>query len=230
MDWETFRLSFLNWATIAEGWPLLLDGLLVTLELIAVTLPLAMAGGALIAVFSTLNIRALRRALILYVDAMRSFPPLVLLFLVFYGLPFMGVRLREFPAAALTLVLNGSAYFGEIFRAGIESVPQGQIQAARSTGLTWGQAMRDVVLPQAVRNVLPPLTTNTLELIKLTSIASAVALPEFLHSAQMLRGMAYNPTPLVAVAVVFFVLLWPLVRLVSRLERQMIASHAGGRR
>jgi polar amino acid transport system permease protein len=223
---DLFLQNFFNIDTLREGWPILAQGLWMTIQLVVVIVPLSILAGLVVAVLQGLNIRALSAALIVYVDLMRAFPPLVLLILLFYGLPFVGVRLTEFPCVALTLVLNGASYYGEIFRAGIESVPNGQRDAARSTGLTWLQTMRHVVVPQAVRNVLPPLTTNTLELIKITSIAAAVSLPELLRAAQLLQGLVYNPTPLIAAAFIYFLLLWPLVRVVSRMERRMIASHA----
>jgi len=223
---ELFLQNFFNLETLREGWPLLAAGLWMTAKLVAVAVPLSIVAGIVVAVLQGLGVRWLNLLIVVYIDLLRAFPPLVLLILVYYGMPFLGLRLGEFAAATLTLVLNGAAFYGEIFRAGIESVPQGQRDAARSTGLGWLQTMRFVVLPQAVRNVLPPLTTNTLELVKITSIAAAVSLPELLRSAQLLQGIVYNPTPLIAAALIYFVLLWPVVRLVSRMERRMIASHA----
>ena len=223
---DLFLANFANLDSLARIYPLLLQGLRLTAILSLAALPLAMAAGLLIAILYSFHHRLLNAALLIYIDLFRSFPVLVLLILIFYGLPFLGMRLGSFAAAVLALVLNNSGYYGEIFRAGIEAVPQGQRDAARSTGLTWLQAMRWVVLPQAVRNVLPPLTTNTLELVKITSIAAAVSLPELLRAAQLLQGLVYNPTPLIAAALIYFVLLWPVVRLVSRMERRMIASHA----
>src|SRR5205085_10163183 len=120
---------------------------------------------------------------------------------------------------------NSSGYYGEIFRAGIESVPRGQREAARSTGLTAWQTALFVVLPQAVQNVLAPLAGNTLELIKTTSIATVVALPELLRSARVAQDSTYNPTPLTAAAIIYFLMLWPLTRLVARLARKMVTSH-----
>ena len=105
--------------------------------------------------------------------------------------------------------LNTGAYYGEILRAGIDSVPAGQIEAARSTGLSRLQAMVYVVLPQAVRNVLPDLLSNTLEVVKLTSLASVVAVPELLFQARQAQSVTYNPTPIVVAAVIYFLLLWP---------------------
>ncbi|MEQ9126584.1 MAG: ABC transporter permease subunit, partial [Alphaproteobacteria bacterium] len=109
-------------------------------------------------------------------------------------------------------------------RAGIESVGRGQSEAARSTGLTSAQTMRWVVLPQAARNVMPDLVSNTLEVAKLTSLASVVALPELLYSADMARSITFNATPIVMAAGFYLVLLWPMVRLLSRLEHRQMAG------
>ncbi|RMF92455.1 MAG: amino acid ABC transporter permease [Nitrospinota bacterium] len=221
---EIFLQNFFNLETLRQVYPLLLQGLAVSAKLVVASVSLGLSLGLVIAVLYSLHHRWLNLLLIVYVDLLRSFPPLVLLILIYYGLPFLGLRLPEFSAAVLGLTLNSSSYYGEIFRAGLESIPVGQMEAARSTGLTYLQAMRYVILPQAIRNVIPPLTTNTLELIKATAIASAVALPELLRTARIAQGLVYNPTPLVAAALIYLVFLWPLARLVSRLEREMLAS------
>lgn len=216
--------TFLNIGILKQVWPLLLQGFWMTLALAAVAVPLSVAGGVAIAMGQDSSSKPLRMLLVAYVDVMRAIPPLVLLIFIFFGLPFLGLKLNEFTAAVLALTLNGSSYFAEIFRAGIESVPQGQREAARSTGLTWRQSMTYVVVPQGTRNVLPDLISNTVELVKQTSIASAVALQELLRSAQLAQGLLYNPTPLVAVAIVYFLMFWPFVRMVSRLQNKAVAQ------
>ena len=105
---------------------------------------------------------------------------------------------------AIAFFLNTGAYYGEILRAGIDSVPAGQVEAARSTGLSRLQAMAYVVLPQAVRNVLPDLLSNTLEVVKLTSLGSVVAVPELLYQARQAQSITYNPTPIVVAAIIYF--------------------------
>jgi polar amino acid transport system permease protein len=224
MIMEEFLLAFLNWQIIQEAWPILWDGLKSTLALSAMVVPLGIAGGILLAVLSTMPSPWVRWPLRVWVDTFRALPPLVLLIFLFAGLPFAGLDIGAWGAVAVGFFLNTGAYYGEILRAGIESVPRGQIEAARSTGLTSGQTMRHVVLPQAVRNVLPDLISNTLEVVKLTSIASVVALPELLFQARQAQSVTYNATPIVAAAVVYFILLWPVVRLLSRLENRQLAS------
>ena len=216
--------TFLNPEIIAAAWPILLQGLLMTAAISALVVPLGAAGGAALAVLSTVHHRAVRWPLVAWVDFFRAFPPLVLLILIYAGLPFAGIELGPVGCVAIAFLLNTSAYYGEILRAGIESVPAGQTEAARSTGLSRPQAMLYVVLPQAVRNVLPDLVSNTLEVVKLTSIASVVALPELLYEARQAQSATYNPTPIVVAAIGYFVLLWPVVRLLSRLENRAIAG------
>ncbi len=218
--------TFFNLEILREVRPLLVEGLWLTLALAAAAVPLSIAIGLAIAVAQDLPSKPLRMVLVAYVDTLRAIPPLVLLIFIFFGLPFLGLSLGEFPAAVLALTLNGSSYFAEIFRAGIESVPQGQREAARSTGLTWLQSMAYVVAPQGTRNVLPDLVSNTVELFKQTSIASAVALQELLRSAQIAQGLLYNPTPLVAAAIVYFLMFWPFVRLVSRMQNKTVMHSA----
>ncbi len=221
-----FVTTFLNLDILAQVWPLLLQGFWMTLALAAVAVPLSVLTGIAIAMAQDVPSKLLRFVLIAYVDVLRAIPPLVLLIFIFFGLPFLGLKLNEFTAAVLALTLNGSSYFAEIFRAGIESVPKGQRDAARSTGLSWFQSMAYVVVPQGTRNVLPDLISNTVELVKQTSIASAVALQELLRSAQLAQGLLYNPTPLIAAAIVYFLMFWPFVRLVSRLQNRTAMSAA----
>jgi len=210
--------TFFNLTILRQVAPLLVEGFWLTLALSLVAVPLAVLCGILIAVAQDTPLRLLRLSIAAYVDVMRAIPPLVLLILIFYGLPFLGLRMNEFSAAVLALVLNGSSYFAEIFRAGLESVAKGQTEAARSTGMSWRQSLLYVVLPQGTRNVLPDLISNTVELVKQTSIASVVALQELLRSAQIAQGITYNPTPLVAAAIIYFLLFWPFVRIVSRMQ------------
>jgi len=214
--------TFFNPDVLAASWPLLLQGLWLTVRLAVIIVPLAAALGLLIACAHYQRHRWLNRLILLYVDFFRAFPPLVLLIFIYYGLPFLGLPLDEFTATVLALVLNSSGYFAEIFRAGLESVAPGQNEAARSTGLTARQAMMHVIVPQGVRNVVPDLASNTLEAIKQTSIASAVALPELLRTAQIAQGQTYSQTPLIAAALIYFILLWPMVRAISRMQKPVV--------
>lgn len=216
--------TFFNGEILLAAWPILLQGLLVTIVLSLVTIPLGLVAGLTLALLSTVRHPALRWPLVAWVDLFRAFPPLVLLILLYAGLPFAGLHLPAFACVAIGFFLNTGAYYAEVFRAGLNAVPPGLEEAARSTGLTRLQALRYVVLPPAIRAVLPDLLSNTLEVVKLTSLASVVALPELLYQARQAQSVTYNPTPIVAAAVLYFVLLWPVVRLVSRLENRAMAN------
>ena len=222
---ETLITAFFNTAILRETAPYLWSGFLMSVLLTIVVVPLGLAGGLALALLSTVRIRALRLLLVLYTDFFRAFPPLVLLMFIAFGLPFTGLDLPAFASVALAFLLNTSSYYGEIFRAGIESIPRGQLEAARSTGLGAVQTMAYVVVPQAARNVTPDLISNTLEVVKLTSIASVVALPELLYAARQAQSITYNATPIIAAGIIYLVCLWPLVRLLSRFEHRQIALH-----
>jgi polar amino acid transport system permease protein len=220
---EALIHQFFNLAIMERSLPLVLAGLRQTIILCVVVVPLGLAGGLAFALLSRSRLRPLRLATLAGIDFFRAVPPLVLLIFVYSGLPFAGLRLSPLAAVAVAFFLNASSYYGEIYRAGIESIGAGQWDAARSTGLGRHQTLAYVVLPQAVRNVLPDLVSNTVEVVKLTSIASVVALPELLYSADMARSVTFNSSPIVLAAGIYLVLLWPVVRLVSRLERRIAA-------
>jgi polar amino acid transport system permease protein len=218
---DTILQQFFNLGVMEQAFPLILGGLKQTLIICLVVVPLGLAGGLTVALISLSRRRTVRWAAIAAIDFFRSIPPLVLLIFVYAGLPFAGFRLSPLSAVAISFFLNTSSYYGEIYRAGIESVGLGQWDAARSTGLQAYQALAYVVLPQAVRNVLPDLVSNTVEVVKLTSLASVVALPELLYSADMARSVTFNSSPIVLAAAIYLAMLWPIVRLISRLERRI---------
>jgi polar amino acid transport system permease protein len=215
--------QFFNLEIMQKVWPLLLKGFGTTLMLCLFVVPLGLVGGLGAALLSTAARRRVRWPAIAVIDFLRALPPLVLLILLYTGLPFAGIRLSPLQAVCIGLMLNSASYYGEIYRAGIESVGRGQWDAARATGLSKAATLRFIVLPQAIRNVLPDLVSNTIEVVKLTSIASVVSFPELLYSADMARSLTFNQSPVVLAAFLYLALLWPLVRLVSRLERRVAA-------
>jgi len=220
---EAVVQQFFNVAIMQQALPLILTGLVQTILICLIVIPLGLVGGLVFALVSLSRHRLLRWPAIALIDFFRAIPPLVLLIFIYAGLPFAGIRPSPMTAVAVAFLLNNSSYYGEIYRAGIESVGQGQWDAASSTGLRGYQTLAYVVLPQAVRNVLPDLVSNTVEVVKLTSIASVVALPELLYSADMARSVTFNSSPIVLAAAIYLVMLWPIVRLVSRLERRIAA-------
>ena len=211
MTWEDFAFAFFSLHILGQAWPILLSGLVQTLLLSAMVVPLGLAGGVLLALLSTVRHPLVRWPLIAWVDVFRALPPLVLLVFVYAGLPFAGLEVSAWGAVAIGFFLNTGAYYGEILRAGIESVPSGQMEAARSTGLPFGATLRLVVLPQALRITVPPLTNRTIAITKNTALASVVAVPEILGAAQAGVSFAFNPTPLTLGALAYLVLFLPVV-------------------
>jgi polar amino acid transport system permease protein len=218
---EAIRQQFFNLSIMEQAFPLILAGLKQTIIICLIVIPLGLAGGLAFALSSLSRFRTVRWTAIAWIDFFRAIPPLVLLIFIYAGLPFAGFRPSPMTAVAIAFFLNTSSYYGEIYRAGIESVGLGQWDAARSTGLRGYHTLIYVVLPQAVRNVLPDLVSNTVEVVKLTSIASVVALPELLYSADMARSVTFNSSPIVLAAAIYLAMLWPVVRLISLLERRI---------
>jgi len=213
--------QYFDYQTMIHSLPILWKGLKMTLLICAAVIPLGLLGGLVVALARQTRLTAVRITVIALIDLFRALPPLFLLILLYAGLPFMGVRLSPFSCVCVAFLLNTSAYYGEVYRAGLESVGRGQREAARSTGLSYMQTMLFVVLPQAIRNVLPDLVSNTVEVVKLTSLASVVALPELLYSADMARAATLNSSPIVLAAAIYLAILWPIIRLASRLEHRL---------
>ncbi len=216
--------TFFNWAVFRDSLPALLQGLWITILLGVVSIVAGLVSGllmALLRLYAPAPVRALAR---IYIDVFRSIPLLVLLVLVYYALPFVGIRLSSFASAATALTLVSCAYTAEIFRAGIEAIPKGQFEAAEAIGLGFFSSMRDVILPQAFRIVVPPLTSNCINVLKDTALASVVAMPDLLKQATQAQALSANPTPLIGAALLYLLLLLPLVRLVGYFEARHRAA------
>lgn len=215
--------TFLNAEVMRRTFPMLLQGLWITLQLGAASIVAGLVLGLGLAMARLYGPGPVRFVTRLYIDIFRSIPLLVLLIIVYYALPFVGLRLSPFASAMSALTLVSGAYTAEIFRAGIEAIPKGQFEASAALGLNGRQTMADVILPQAVRIVIPPLTNNSINVVKDTALASVVAMPDLLKQATQAQALAANPTPLIVAAVIYIAFLWPLVALVSRMERRFTA-------
>ena len=203
--------TFLNPEIIRAAWPIILAGLGNTVLLSLLVVPLGLLGGLILALLASVRNPLVRWPLMAWVDFFRAFPPLVLLIFLYAGLPFVGLELGGFACVCIAFFLNNGAYYGEILRAGIESVPEGQTEAARSTGLGRFQTMFYVVLPQALRLTIAPLTNRTIAITKGTALGSVVALHEILGMASSAVSNSYNPSPLMLGAAAYLVLFLPIV-------------------
>jgi polar amino acid transport system permease protein len=215
-----FVETFFNWDVFVSSFPLLLSGLRITLLLGTVSIVAGLVLGLFIALTRIYAAQPFRVIAKIYTDVFRSIPLLVLLIVVYYALPFVGLRMSPFMSAAVALTLVSGAYTAEIFRAGIEAIPHGQFEASHALGLSYRHMMVDVILPQATRIVIPPLTNNCINVIKDTALASVVAMPDLLKQATQAQALEANPTPLIVAALMYVALLWPLVILVGRLEQR----------
>lgn len=211
--------TFFNLPVLIRTFPLLMQGLWVTLQIGVVSIVAGLVLGlalALVRLYGPVWTQLLARA---YINFMRSIPLLVLLIIIYYALPFVGIRLSPFLSAVSALSLVSAAYTAEIFRAGIEAIPRGQFEASSALGLSYRHMMVDVILPQAIRIVIPPLTNNCINVMKDTALASVVAMPDLLKQATQAQALAANPSPLIGAAIIYVAFLLPLVAAVSRLER-----------
>jgi len=220
--------TFFNWGILVRSFPILIRGLGNTILLGCASIVFGGIAGLAVCLVRLYAPKALRRLAILYIDIFRALPILVVLILIYYALPFVGIRLSSFVSAALALSLVFAAFTAEVCRAGIENIPKGQFEAAATLGLPFWVAMRKVILPQAIRVVVPPLTSNCVSVFKDTALASVVAMPDLLKQATDAQAMMANPTPLIGAAIIYLALLWPLVRLVGFLEersKRQVGAH-----
>ncbi|AIQ58967.1 amino acid ABC transporter permease [Paenibacillus borealis] len=172
--------------------------------------------------------RILRFIATAWVEFLRGTPMLVQLFLIHYGLPEFGISLSPIQSGAITLTINSSAYLAEIFRAGIQGVDRGQMEAARSLGMKQGMTMRYIILPQALKNVLPAIGNEFITIIKESSIVSMIGVADLLFEARTITTITYEGlSPLVVIAVMYFVLTFTLSKLLGILERRLNTDDRG---
>jgi polar amino acid transport system permease protein len=212
--------TFFNSDVLMSAIPALLRGLWNTLLLGIMSIVIGVPGGLVISLIRLYAPKPFQYLAIGYIDILRATPVLVVLILIYYALPFLGVRLDSWTSAVMAFSIVMAAYSAEVFRSGIESIGKGQFEAAAALGLPFLVTLYRVVLPQAVRIVIPPMTSNCVSMFKDTSLASTVALPELLKEAQDAQALYANPSPLIGAALVYIILLWPMVRLVSMLEKK----------
>jgi His/Glu/Gln/Arg/opine family amino acid ABC transporter permease subunit len=197
----------------------------VTAELTVISILIGALIGTIVGVGRLSGRPVLEWLLAGYVTLMRGVPLLVTLLFLYYGLPSVGVRLDAFTVAIIALSITSGAYIGEIVRAGIQSIDPGQMRAARSLGMSWAGAMRRIILPQAMRRVLPPLTNEALTLLKNTSLVSTIALADLLRAGlEVMTWQANTFSPFAGVALFYLLLTLPLVWLNTRLEQRYAST------
>ncbi|MEA2926315.1 MAG: polar amino acid transport system permease protein [Alphaproteobacteria bacterium] len=216
--WSRFLDAFFKWEVIERYFPAIMKGVVVTIEIAAAVVVTGILLGLALAVVRAFRVLAINALIVVLVDVFRTLPPLVLVLLVYFGLPNAGINLPSFAVLWFVLSLVLAAFAEEIFWAGILSIPKGQWEAARSTGLSFLGTLTYIVLPQAIRLTVPPLTNRTIAITKNTALGMVIGVGEILNQATTAQSFSGNATPLMMGAIAYVILFIPVVVLGRFLE------------
>ena len=224
---DTAELSSrFDFALIVESIPFLLRGAVYTVEVSLLAISFGLVLGWLLGLAAVSGLRWLRAITWAYVQFIRGTPLLVQIFLIYFGLPAIGLNLSAYWSGVIALGLNSGGFQAEIVRAGIESVDRGQTEAARSIGMSWLQTLVFILVPQTVRRVIPPLTNELITLVKSSSLLSAIAALELTHAGQLIIARTFAPFEIyAAVALLYLVLVSVLSRVSAVLERHVFVNY-----
>ncbi|HDD0002354.1 TPA: ABC transporter permease subunit [Staphylococcus aureus] len=203
-----------------------LKGIKITILISLIGVALGSILGAFVALMKLIKIKIISWIASIYIEILRGTPMLVQVFIVFFGITAaLGLDISALVCGTIALVINSSAYIAEIIRAGINAVDKGQMEAARSLGLNYRQTMKSVIMPQAIKNILPALGNEFVTLIKESSIVSTIGVGEIMFNAQVVQGISFDPfTPLIVAAALYFVLTFVLTRIMNMIEGRLNAS------
>lgn len=219
------------WELLADSfWQILIPGLTMTIPLTVISFAFAMVIAVVVALVQFANIQGLKQIARFYIWVIRGTPLLVQLFLVFYGLPDIGIVLDPFPAAVIVFSINEGAYCAETMRASLEAVPVGQIEAGRCVGMSYLQIMRRIVLPQAFRTAFPPLSNSLIAMVKDTSLASNITVMEMFMATQRIAARTYEMLPLYCEVAVIYLMFSTVLTFVQRWGEKKLAVYGGRRR
>jgi polar amino acid transport system permease protein len=216
--WSRFLDTFFKWDVIERYFPAIMKGVVVTIEIAAAVVVTGILLGLALALVRAFRVLAINALIVVFVDMFRALPPLVLVLLVYFGLPNVGINLPSFAVLWLVLSLVLAAFAEEIFWAGIVSIPKGQWEASRSTGLSFLDTLAYIVLPQAIRLTVPPLTNRTIAITKNTALGTVIGVGEILNQATTAQSFSGNATPLMMGAIAYVILFIPVVVLGRLLE------------
>jgi len=216
--WSRFLDAFFKPELIERYFPSIMKGVVVTVEVAAAVVVTGLALGLVLAILRSFRVLPISALIVVFADMFRALPPLVLVLLVYFGLPNVGISLPSFTVLWLVLALVLAAFAEEIFWAGILSIPKGQWEAARSTGLNFLATLTYVVLPQALRLTVPPITNRTVAITKNTALGTVIGVAEILNQATSATSFAGNATPLMMGAIAYVLLFIPVVALGRFLE------------
>jgi polar amino acid transport system permease protein len=220
--WSRFTDAFFKWQLIERYFPDILKGVAVTIEIAGAVVLTGILLGLALALLRAFRWRAVSALVVAFADIFRALPPLVLILLVYFGLPNVGINLPSFIVLWCVLSLVLAAFCEEIFWAGLLSVPKGQWEAARSTGLGLTATLAYIVLPQALRLTVPPITNRTLAITKNTALGTVIGVGEILNQATTGQSFSGNATPLMMGAIAYVLLFIPVVALGRFLETRFV--------
>ncbi|MCI8469430.1 MAG: ABC transporter permease subunit [Eggerthellaceae bacterium] len=216
-----FLRMFFNPVIIVDSFPIVFQGFLMAVAIVAVAFPIAIPIGLCLSLMRMAKFRLLRGLASLYVNVVRGTPLFLQIYIAFFGLPLAGLSIDKFPLGVIVLSMNSAAYLCEIFRAGIQSIPRGQSEAARSLGMNGAQTMIFVIIPQTVRRVIPTMTSEFILLYKDTSMLAAVGVMEVVMYAKTIVASTGSITPYIVAACFYLVITLPLAKIVGRLEARL---------
>lgn len=216
----------LDFSIITKYYPMLIEGVKMTILLTLASVIIGIILGLITALMRMSRIIVFRSISAAYIEIVRGTPILVQIFLIYFGLPeLIGFNIPEFPASVIALGFNSGAYVAEIIRAGIQAVDRGQAEASYSLGMNSVMTMRYIIIPQAVKNILPALVNEFITLIKESSIVSVIGLTELLRTGDIIRSITYKPfEPLIIVALIYFIMTFSLSKFMGRVEGRLKKS------
>ena len=213
----------LNVDLMINSLPLLIVGAGITIQITAISVGLGLIIGMFVGIARICNVKVLRALAAVYIDFLRGTPLLVQIFLIYFALPMVvGQRVDPFIAAITACGINSGAYIAEIFRAGIQAIDEGQMEAGRSLGMTWVQTMRYIIVPQAFKNIVPPLGNEFIALLKDSSLVSVIGFEELTRRGQLIIARTYGSLEIwITVALIYLVMTLTISRLVSYMEKRL---------
>ena len=218
----------MDFSFLSQYAPLFLEGAKLTLILAFFTVLFGSVIGLILSLMRLSTSKILKAISTIYVEFIRGTPMLVQIFIIYYSLPSIGIELPDMTAGILALSINSGAYVAEIIRSGIQAVDKGQMEASRSLGMSYGQTMFYIIIPQAFKNILPALGNEFIVVIKESSIVSMIGLHDLMYNANIVRGNIFRPfEPLLVAAFIYFIMTFTLSKLLGLLERRMKAYDQG---
>ena len=213
----------LNVDLMINSLPLLITGAGITIQITAISVGLGLVIGMFVGIARISNVKLLRWLAAIYIDFLRGTPLLVQIFLIYFALPvILGQRIDPFIAAITACGINSGAYIAEIFRAGIQAIDEGQMEAGRSLGMTWVQTMRYIIVPQAFKNIVPPLGNEFIALLKDSSLVSVIGFEELTRRGQLIIARTYGSLEIwITVAIIYLIMTLTISRLVAYLEKRL---------